>query len=255
MLRRNWTVSTLARMASVSPDSIRYYERIGILPPAKRSPAGYRLWDPREVQYLKWLALAKQAGFTLGELAEIFRMYRSGTPPCRKVHDLLQRKLIALDTQCAELSMLRTSLQSVLTRWNVRLRNTPPTKFVPLFDDLVSLSGLRGGKAGKQFTKGRQPMIYTVVRFRVQPEKAREFEMAHRKLVEFMSTQPGCLGINVHRSLANSLEYVAYGTWESKRAWERAHQTKSFKEAFKGLPIVECTLSRESFFELAYTAG
>lgn len=249
------TVSTLARLASVSPDSIRYYERIGILPPAKRSPAGYRLWDSREVQYLKWLTPAKRAGFTLRELAEIFGLYRSGTPPCRTVRDLLQRKLRELDVQSAELFKLRTALQSALTQWNVRLRNAPPTKFVPLFDDLVSLPGLRGGRAGKQLNKRRQTMINTVVTFKVQPGKTHEFEWAHRKLVEFMGTQPGCLGIKVHRSLANPLEYVVYGTWAHKRDWERAHQAKTFKEMFKNLPIVECTLSRESFFELAYAVG
>jgi DNA-binding transcriptional MerR regulator len=71
------TVSQVARIAGVGPDSIRHYERIGIVPKAERSPAGYRLWTAREVQYLKWAASAKRAGFTLHELAEIFRMYRA----------------------------------------------------------------------------------------------------------------------------------------------------------------------------------
>ncbi|MBI3809112.1 MAG: antibiotic biosynthesis monooxygenase [Nitrospirae bacterium] len=255
MSKREYTVSALARMASVSPDSIRHYERIGILPPAKRSPAGYRLWNPREVQYLKWLAPAKRAGFTLRELAEVFRMYRSGTPPCRTVRDVLQRKLIDLDAQSAELSLLRTALQRVLTLWNARLRNVPPTEFVSLFDDLASLPISRKRKASERLNKRRQSMIYTVVRFSVQPEKAQAFESVHRKLVEFMRTQLGCLEIKVHRSLANPLEYVVYGTWASKQAWQRAHQTKTFKMMFKGLPLVEHTLSRESFFELAYAVG
>jgi quinol monooxygenase YgiN len=97
-------------------------------------------------------------------------------------------------------------------------------------------------------------MIYTVVRFHVQPGKAPEFESGHRKLVEFIGTQPGCSEIRVHRSLANPLEYVVYGTWDSKQAWERAHQNKTFKDMFKTLPIADHTLSAESFFELAYTA-
>src|SRR3990167_3141757 len=110
------TVSQLARIAGVGPDSIRIYERIGIVPRAERSSAGYRLWNARDVQYLKWIAPAKHAGFTLHELAEIFRRYRTGSPPCRTVRDLLQRKLADLDRQIDELSTLRTELRRVLVR-------------------------------------------------------------------------------------------------------------------------------------------
>jgi len=77
---QKFTVSQLARLAGVGPDSIRHYERIGIVPKAKRSPAGYRIWNAREVQYLMWVAPAKRAGFALRELADIFRMYRAGSP-------------------------------------------------------------------------------------------------------------------------------------------------------------------------------
>src|SRR5579862_5065920 len=122
MLPRKLTVSQVARIAGVGPDSIRHYERIGLVPKAERSPAGYRLWTAREVQYLKWVALGKRAGFTLHELAEIFRMYRAGSAPCRTVENLLRQKLADLDRKVDELSMLRTELRRVLVRWEGRLR-------------------------------------------------------------------------------------------------------------------------------------
>jgi len=130
------TVSELAHIAGVGPDSIRHYERIGLVPKAERSPAGYRLWTAREVQYLKWVAPAKRAGFTLGELAEIFRMYRAGSAPCRAVRDLLQHKLTDLDREIGELSNLRTQLGRVFVRWKGRLGRASSGDFVPLFDDL-----------------------------------------------------------------------------------------------------------------------
>lgn len=129
------TVSKLARIAGVGPDSIRHYERIGLVPKAERSSAGYRLWAAREVQYLKWVAPAKRAGFTLHELAEIFRMYRAGSAPCRTVQGLLRQKLADLDRKVDELSALRTQLSGVLVRWEGRLRRASGD-FVPLFDDL-----------------------------------------------------------------------------------------------------------------------
>lgn len=133
------TVSQLSRIAGVGPDSIRYYERIGLVPRAERSPAGYRLWTAREVQYLKWVAPAKRAGFTLHELAKIFGMYRAGSPPCRTVRDLLQQKLSELDQVVKELSTLRTQLRRVLVRWKGRLRLASSGDFVPLFDDLYGV--------------------------------------------------------------------------------------------------------------------
>jgi DNA-binding transcriptional MerR regulator len=152
------TVSQLARIVGVGPDSIRYYERIGIVPRAERSPAGYRLWTARDVQYLKWVAPAKRAGFTLHELAEIFRRYRAGSPPCRTVRDLLRQKLVDLDREIDELSTLRTELRRVFVRWKRRLSQAAPGEFVPLFDDLcdVPIRQLTGGLKRKG-RKGGKP--------------------------------------------------------------------------------------------------
>lgn len=97
-------------------------------------------------------------------------------------------------------------------------------------------------------------MIHTLVSFHVQPAKVHEFESVHRGLVRFMSTQHGCIEVKVHRSLKDPQEYVVYGTWESKEAWERAHQTAEFRTQFQNLPIEQHTLSSASFFELAYTS-
>jgi MerR family transcriptional regulator, copper efflux regulator len=130
------TVSQLARIVGVGPDSIRHYERIGLVPRAERSPSGYRFWSAGEVEYLKWVAPAKRAGFTLHELSKIFRMYRAGSAPCRTVRDLLQQKLADLDRELDEMSNLRTQLRRVFVRWKGRLRRASSGDFVPLFDDL-----------------------------------------------------------------------------------------------------------------------
>lgn len=95
-------------------------------------------------------------------------------------------------------------------------------------------------------------MIHTLVSFHVRPSKVHEFETLHRALVHFMSGQPGCHEVKVHRSLKDPQEYVVHGTWESKESWERAHQTAEFRTQFQNLPIETHTFSSASFFELAY---
>lgn len=156
MPKKRCTVGVLARLAGVSPDSIRHYEKIGILPLAERTPSGYRVWDMQAVQYLKWLGLARGAGFTLRELAEIFRMYRTGVPPCRAVRDVLDQKLIRLSAQIEELSAIRNELKRALTEWNRKLHEAPPGKFVPLFDDLDLRPPLQIGPSLKPTIKRRK---------------------------------------------------------------------------------------------------
>lgn len=95
-------------------------------------------------------------------------------------------------------------------------------------------------------------MIHTLVSFQVHPSKVHDFESRHRALLQCMSGQPGCVEIRTHRSLKNPQEYVVYGTWESKEAWERAHQTEEFRTHFQSLPIETHSLSSASFYELAY---
>ena len=98
-------------------------------------------------------------------------------------------------------------------------------------------------------------MIHTLVIFQVMAGRAAEFEAGHRELIALMGDQPGCVAIRAHRSLNNPLEYMVYGSWKDKEAWERAHQAPRFKDLFKRLPLVEHTLSRSSFFELVYGTG
>jgi quinol monooxygenase YgiN len=96
-------------------------------------------------------------------------------------------------------------------------------------------------------------MVHTFASFHVVPNKVGEFEAVHRRMLELLCARPGCISVKVHRSLSDPLEYAVYGTWESKDAWVKAHQTtEQFRELFTSLPIEGHTVSRASFFEPAY---
>ncbi len=136
-----WTVGTLARLVGVSPDSIRHYERIGILPKAARSRAGYRLWPRRDVEYMKWVGPARRAGFTLRELARVFQMYRTGVAPCDTVRGLLEQKLRELDAEIAQLLQFRQELSRAHRAWQER--HSSRGEFVHLLDDLHELASAR----------------------------------------------------------------------------------------------------------------
>src|SRR5437660_11121134 len=91
----------LAKASGLSPDSIRHYERIGVLPRASRTQSGYRVYPASALQRVLVVQRALRIGFTLAELAEVLKARDAGGAPCRRVYHLAQEKLkgIAADTE------------------------------------------------------------------------------------------------------------------------------------------------------------
>jgi MerR family transcriptional regulator, copper efflux regulator len=139
----------LARLAGISADSVRYYERSGLLPVAPRSAAGYRLFPQRAVVRLRVIRAAMSIGFSVAELAGIFRDRESGTAPCRGVRRLAAAKLQTLESQIRELRHWRRELRSALARWDRMLAATPRRGRAHL---LESLARVREGKHNRHFT-------------------------------------------------------------------------------------------------------
>jgi DNA-binding transcriptional MerR regulator len=86
-----WRSGALARAAGVSADTLRHYEKMGLLPPPERTPAGYRLYPPDTLARVQLIQSAVRVGFTLAELAEVLKQRRSGGAPCPKVAELAAR--------------------------------------------------------------------------------------------------------------------------------------------------------------------
>lgn len=114
----------IARMCGVSADTIRHYERKGVIPPSRRDPNGYRRYPPETVDRVMLVRRAIAIGFSLDEIARIFRKRDAGSPPCREVRALAGEKLADLDRRIAELAALRDELTGVVAQWDVRLAAT-----------------------------------------------------------------------------------------------------------------------------------
>jgi DNA-binding transcriptional MerR regulator len=106
------TVSALADTVGLSADTVRYYERVGLLPPPARSAAGYRLYDQDTVGRLRLIKGAQRAGLRLREIGELLQVADRGQCPCGHTETLLQERLSEVR---AELERLR-ALEADLTR-------------------------------------------------------------------------------------------------------------------------------------------
>jgi DNA-binding transcriptional MerR regulator len=108
------TVSDLARQAGVSPHTVRYYDRVGLLPTPGRSASGYRLYSPHLVERLRFIRGAKHLGLRLQDIARLVEVMDRGHCPCGHTEDLLRARLTAIDDEIAELTSLRNELERLL---------------------------------------------------------------------------------------------------------------------------------------------
>jgi DNA-binding transcriptional MerR regulator len=83
---------SLAKATGVSPDSIRHYEKIGVLPKALRTEAGYRIYPESAIERVLVVQRALRIGFTLSELSDVLRTRDAGGAPCRRVYEIAREK-------------------------------------------------------------------------------------------------------------------------------------------------------------------
>ena len=108
------TVSKLADQVGVSADTVRYYERIGLLPEPGRSASGYRLYGDDAVQRLRLIKHAQRFGLRLDEVGELLQIQERGLCPCGHTRQLLERRVGELDEQIAALTSLRQDIGRIL---------------------------------------------------------------------------------------------------------------------------------------------
>jgi MerR family redox-sensitive transcriptional activator SoxR len=104
------SISEVARQIGLRPSAIRYYEQIGILPPAQRL-SGQRRYDVTVLHRLTVIQKARRTGFTLGEIKQLFFGFRAGTPPSIRWQKLKKRKIIELDTMLEYIQSMRSVLE------------------------------------------------------------------------------------------------------------------------------------------------
>ena len=108
--------SELAARAAVNPQTLRYYERRGLLSEPVRSPGRYRVYPAEAVQRVRFIRRAQELGFTLAEVEVLLHLAEGGPDSCEKARALATDKISDLRRRMADLQ----TLVSGLTRWRIR---------------------------------------------------------------------------------------------------------------------------------------
>lgn len=111
-----YRIGELAKQTGVSPDTLRFYERIGLVHPIARSEGGYRLYGVEAIRRLNFIKQAQALGLTLEEIRAVLEVMEEGRPPCADVRRVLRQKVALLERRIAELVALRNALAERL-RW------------------------------------------------------------------------------------------------------------------------------------------
>jgi DNA-binding transcriptional MerR regulator len=127
----------LAKLAGVSRDTLRHYERKGVLARPHRARNGYRQYPATALERVLLIQQAIKVGFTLEELAQIFEERATGKAPCRQVRQLAAEKLADIETRLQEMISLRDTLQSLLGEWDTRLKKTGDGQPAALLESLT----------------------------------------------------------------------------------------------------------------------
>jgi DNA-binding transcriptional MerR regulator len=127
----------LARLAGVSPDTLRHYERKGLLAP-RRSPNGYREYHESALDRVRLIRSALAVGFTIDELSRILRVRDRGGAPCRDVRAMAEAKLREAEKRLVEIESLRDRLLLLVREWDGLLAARQGLEPARLLDSLAA---------------------------------------------------------------------------------------------------------------------
>lgn len=111
-------VSDLAARVGLSPATVRYYERLRLLPEPERSPSGYRQYDEELADRLRFIKGAQRFGLRLNEIRELLDIQDRGMCPCGHTRELLRTRVEEVDEEMRRLERLRADLLTMIDRAN-----------------------------------------------------------------------------------------------------------------------------------------
>lgn len=94
----------------MNPQTLRYYERRGLLPAPARSPSGYRAYGPQAVRIVRFIKRAQDLGFALHDVESLLKLAQGGPAGCEATRGLATGKIADLDARIADLQGMRTAL-------------------------------------------------------------------------------------------------------------------------------------------------
>ena len=107
-------IGAAAKASGVSAKMIRHYESVGLLPPASRTDAGYRLYGEKDIRTLQFIRRSRDLGFSIEEIRGLVSLWQDKTRPSREVKAVARQHLDFLDRKLEELHSMKNALSHLV---------------------------------------------------------------------------------------------------------------------------------------------
>ncbi|MEM7017253.1 MAG: MerR family transcriptional regulator [Pseudomonadota bacterium] len=118
-------VIELAESLGVTPDTVRYYTRTGLLQPVKNPDNGYKEYSQKDQSRLRFIASARQLGFSVKDITQILGEADKGKSPCALSRELLEKRLKETEQRFQEMVALRQRMQAAVDAWQSKPNKEP----------------------------------------------------------------------------------------------------------------------------------
>lgn len=142
-----YAIGKLAQQADVTPDTVRYYEKEGLLAPTRKTEAGYRLYDEDAVRRLRFIRQAQQCGFSLNEIGELLALKNSDAACCKDVRSVAIGKKLQLEHKIRALQLMSHALGELITTCNDEARPLDACPILAALESSVAKQAKGAGNA------------------------------------------------------------------------------------------------------------
>lgn len=118
-------VSQLAKVLNTTPDTVRYYSRIGLIMPIKNTENGYKSYNQQAQQRLKFILSARQLDFSVEEIKEILLVADNGRTACPLVREIVEHRLAETEKKFNDALALRNVLRNAIDDWKSKPDKSP----------------------------------------------------------------------------------------------------------------------------------
>lgn len=134
---RPYRSGDLARRAGISADTLRFYEKHGLLQKPPRTNAGYRVYPAEALNRVRLIRGGLSLGFTVKEMQHLLHQRDHASPPCLFARKLAQTKLESLEAELREMLTLRKVLRKAILAWDKRIAEGPANARLGLLEAFV----------------------------------------------------------------------------------------------------------------------
>jgi len=144
-------VAELARLADVTPATIRYYARIGLLDPGREPENDYRCFSTPDLKRVGFIRQAQALGLTIGDIKSILEAVENGDIPCHQVRSLVKQRLDSIRDRISELQATEARITRALKVWKQMEDPVPAVgEFCPLIERIDRVNGTSVSVSGKR---------------------------------------------------------------------------------------------------------